>query len=198
MEVHESAGGAAALQAHAPPEPLDPREPSALPVATSAPPDRVGLPEVLTAAGGLLALGATVAVGSGGADIGRVSPSVVLSTIGALVLTAPAVVVGHQYLRVDTPVSAVVDRIAAGLGAGGRLAWGIVPVALFFAATAPGSWRLVLAALCGGVVAVLLGRAAVGLDRLAPGRATWRLAVVAWVAVTLAIGLRLVATLIGG
>jgi hypothetical protein len=186
------------------PEPEAPRSPTeALPdeptEERSVSDARVPLHEVVTAVIGLLAFGATVAVGTGGGSASAgTSPSVALGAVGALVLTAPAVVVCHQYLRIDTPVSAVVDRIAAGLSAGGRLAWGVVPAALFFAATAPGSWPAVIALLGVAVASVLLGSAAWGLDGLAPSRWTWRAAVVAWVLVTVAIGARLVTTLSTG
>ncbi|MEZ4242090.1 MAG: hypothetical protein R3F59_39235, partial [Myxococcota bacterium] len=118
--------------------------------------------------------------------------------LGALILTGPAAVVGHQYLRIDTPVAAVVEHIAAGLVAGGRLAWGVTPVALFFAATAPASWFAVFLGLAGAVTTVLLGRAATGLQSLAPRQWAWTAVVTGWVVVTVAITLRLALSLLLG
>jgi hypothetical protein len=181
------------------PEPAAPPAAAPAPVpAPEAPPEPIGLPEVATALVGLLAFGATTVIGTGGVGVAHTTPALAVGAVGALVLTGPAIVVGHQYLRVATPASSVVEQLARGLVAGGRLAWGVVPAALFFAATAPGSWPLVLGAFGAGVGAALLGAAVTGLSRLAPGHAAWHSAIGLWACVCTVIALRLVATLLIG
>lgn len=183
-----------AAQAVAP----EPAESTPKPAAPAASPAPVRLAEVAAALVGLLAFGATTVIGTGGAGAAHTTPALAVGAVGALVLTGPAIVVGHQYLRVATPAATVVEQLARGLVSGGRLAWGVVPAALFFAATAPGSWPVVLGGLGAGVGAALLGTAVVGLSRLAPNHAPWHTAVLTWAAVCAVIALRLVATLLIG
>jgi hypothetical protein len=85
---------------------------------------------------GLLALGGAAALGLPASSAAlRLTPSVVLVDLGALALTAPALIAVHQFLR----LSAQPEQLAAALGRalihGGRVAFGLSVVVLFFSAT---------------------------------------------------------------
>lgn len=85
---------------------------------------------------GLLALGASAALGLPATSAAlRLTPSVVLVDLAALALTAPALIAVHQFLR----LSAQPEHLAAALGRalihGGRVAFGLAVVVLFFSAT---------------------------------------------------------------
>lgn len=85
---------------------------------------------------GLLALGGAAALGLPATSAAlRLTPSVVLIDLGALALTAPALIAVHQFLR----LSAQPEHLAAALGRalihGGRVAFGLAVVVLFFSAT---------------------------------------------------------------
>lgn len=85
---------------------------------------------------GLLALGGAAALGLPATSAAlRLTPSVVLVDLGALALTAPALIAVHQFLR----LSAQPEQLAAALGRalihGGRVAFGLAVVVLFFSAT---------------------------------------------------------------
>lgn len=85
---------------------------------------------------GLLALGGAAALGFPATSAAlRLAPSVVLVDLAALALTAPALIAVHQFLR----LSAQPEQLAAALGHalihGGRVAFGLAVVVLFFSAT---------------------------------------------------------------
>lgn len=97
---------------------------------------------------GLLSLGAAAALGlpTGSAAL-RLTPSVVLVDLAALALTAPALIAVHQFLR----LSAQPEQLAAALGRalihGGRVAFGLSVVVLFFSATTDLALVLLIASL---------------------------------------------------
>jgi hypothetical protein len=97
---------------------------------------------------GLLALGGAAALGlpAGSAAL-RLTPSVVLVDLAALALTAPALIAVHQFLR----LSAQPEQLAAALGRalihGGRVAFGLAVVVLFFSATTNLALVLLIASL---------------------------------------------------
>ena len=97
---------------------------------------------------GLLSLGAAAALGlpAGSAAL-RLTPSVVLVDLAALALTAPALIAVHQFLR----LAAQPEQLAAALGRalihGGRVAFGLSVVVLFFSATTNLALVLLIASL---------------------------------------------------
>jgi hypothetical protein len=97
---------------------------------------------------GLLSLGGAAALGlPAGPEALRLTPSVVLVDLAALALTAPALIAVHQFLR----LSAQPDQLAAALGRalihGGRVAFGLSVVVLFFSATTNLALVLLIASL---------------------------------------------------
>lgn len=168
--------------------------PAPVPATAMAPPAPAAAAltaaDVLWSALGMVVLGAALAAGTGGIGAGTVTVALGGATIGALVLTAPAIAVAHQFLRLDTPVATVVDAVASGFVAGGRIAWGFAATGLFLAATAPSAWSLAYLALVGASGAVTLTVAARALVRLGTDP-RWLLAVLGWMTLTLAIGARL-------
>ena len=97
---------------------------------------------------GLVALGAAAALGSEpGASALRLAPSVLMVDLAAMILTAPALIAAHQFLR----LAASPEELAAGLGRalidGGRIAGALALVVLFFAATTDLAIVALLAAL---------------------------------------------------
>jgi hypothetical protein len=190
-------GPPSAAAAERPPYPLGAVEHP--PAARQAEPeDRVerppvGLGEVVSAAGGLAALGAAIALGTGDLqETARLAPLLVGPTFGAVVLTTPALVVAHQFLRVDAPVGSLADVLARAVARVGQVGWGFAPLTLLFAVTAPGSWPVLFAGdgLVLGVVGVL--NAVLGLIALDRRTLRWELAVVGWCVLTLLVAARLV------
>jgi hypothetical protein len=97
---------------------------------------------------GLLALGGAAALGLPATSAAlRLTPSVVLVDLAALALTAPALIAAHQFLR----LSAQPEHLAAALGRalihGGRVAFGLAVVVLFFSATTNLALVLLIASL---------------------------------------------------
>jgi hypothetical protein len=97
---------------------------------------------------GLLALGGAAALGLPASSAAlRLTPSVVLVDLAALALTAPALIAVHQFLR----LSAQPEQLAAALGRalihGGRVAFGLAVVVLFFSATTDLALLLLIASL---------------------------------------------------
>lgn len=160
----------------------------AAPVAASA--GSVG--RVAGAAAGLVVLGGAVALGTGSLDVAvHLLPVLVGPTFGALVLTTPALVVAHQFLQVDSPASAVADALGNAVVRVGQIGWGFAPASLVFAATAPGSWPLVLAV--DGLLLAAVGLSRGGRDLVALDRRTvwWEVAVLAWGVLTFLVAARL-------
>lgn len=88
------------------------------------------------ALGKLALLGAAAGVGSGSLDMAmRSVPVGVLVGAGTLLLTAPSLVVAHQWLGLDAAPGELMDSMVNGLGRAGTLAMGAVPMTLFFSLT---------------------------------------------------------------
>lgn len=133
---------------------------SAFPVTPSASelPPAHSLPAVLGALGGMAVLGLATTLGSG--SIETIVPGTILllaSLLGAVLLTAPALLALHQFFKLSARPEAMVSALAHALVAGGRVAMGVAPVGLFFAVTTS-LWPLALLAgfaLCGVVTAMV-------------------------------------------
>jgi hypothetical protein len=110
--------------------------------------DAEAIPSVTKVMGSVAAMAAVAcAAALGAADVGtmaRAIPALVAPALGAAVLTAPALLAVHQFLGLDAPPERLVAAIARALVQGGRVALGLVPIALLFAVTS-GLWPLVLA-----------------------------------------------------
>src|SRR5262249_54165409 len=90
--------------------------------------------ELAGAVGGLVVLGLAEALGTGAVgNVIQATPLLLAPAVGAVALTAPALVVAHQFLAVRSPVGAVVDGLAAAAVRVGQVAWGFAPVTLWFA-----------------------------------------------------------------
>ncbi len=99
-------------------------------------PSILSLKEIGLACAGLSLLGLCVGLGSG--DMGmalRSAPTVVLTGLGALVLTGPALLIAHQFLGYRAPPDALIGALVRGFVACGRLALGLSPFVLFFSVT---------------------------------------------------------------
>jgi len=122
------------------------------------PPPSPALRTVLGSLGGMVVLGLATSLGSGSAAVVAPGSLLVLAPLlGAVLLTAPALLALHQFLRLSARPEAMVAALAHALVAGGRVALGVAPVGLFFAATTA-QWPLVLLlgfALCGVVTAAV-------------------------------------------
>lgn len=94
--------------------------------------------------------------------IAAISTLPVAGVVGAMVLTGPALVAGHLFLRPGVATETPVAALGQGLTAAGSVAVGIAPAALFLVATT-GLWALVLVA---GFAVVGLSCAAVTLQML--------------------------------
>ena len=101
-----------------------------------APADVPPVPKVLGALGGFGVLGLCAALGTDApADAARAISTSLLVDAGALVLTAPALLVLHQYLGLNArPADLVAALARAFVGAGG-IALGLAPAMLLFSAT---------------------------------------------------------------
>ena len=116
---------------------------------------------VVGALGGMALLGMATTLGS--EAFTAIAPGTILllaSLFGATLLTAPALLALHQFLQLSARPEAMVSALTHALVAGGRVALGVAPVALFFAATTS-QWPLVLMAgfaLCGVVTAAVAVR----------------------------------------
>jgi hypothetical protein len=157
-----------------------------------APGESVGLGEVATAAGGLLAAGLALGLGAGSVEaVARVAPLLLAPAVGSVVLTTPALVVAHQILKVDSPVTGLGEALSRAVLRVGQVGWGFAPVTLLFAVTAPGSWPLVFvgdALLVGLIGTATAGYRVWSLDREHP---SWALAVLGWCALTLIVAARI-------
>lgn len=127
--------------------PLDP----ALATPAAAPTDPVELPSPLAfgrALGGYALLGVIAALG--GAEGASQAPVSAVSTVGALVLTVPALLVAHPFLSLRAAPEALLGAIARPFARVGDLALGLVPTLLLFRATS-GLAPLLLAAMLVGL-----------------------------------------------
>lgn len=151
--------------------------------------------QVIAAVAAMSAVACASALGA--ADVGtmaRAIPALVAPSLGAAVLTAPALLAVHQFLGLDAPPERLVAAIARALVQGGRVALGLVPIALLFAVTSS-LWPLVLAAavLVPGItmtVVALVGLRAAETDA-AVMSPRFALLLVGWAGLWLAIALRI-------
>ena len=111
---------------------------------------RAGLSAVGIAAGGLVLLGTAAALGTGQLDLAlRTAPSAAFMTLGAVVLTSPALLVAHQLLTMSAPPDALVDAITRSVGRMGALCAGLSPFVLFWSVTSGlAPWMYGLSLLC--------------------------------------------------
>lgn len=168
-----------------------PQSERALPTATT----------VAQAVMGFVALGATVALGS--PDVATAAghaPTALLVDAGSLLLTGPALMVGHQFLGLDAPVADLASDLSWAFVRSGGVALGLSPFVLFFAATsglAPGLLAFALPVIGG----LGLAHAAVGMcssERRSGSEATqlkrmlkMRGLLAGWAVLTVLVGLRL-------
>lgn len=112
-------------------------------VITEAPPsaafEGLELPtplEMGRAALGFAALGLCASLGSDSlASASQTAPSGLIVQAGAMLLTGPALLVGHQFLGLEASVPSLVDAMARAFVRTGTVALGLVPAVLFFSAT---------------------------------------------------------------
>lgn len=177
---------------------------AAAPSELSSPPSAVsegpGLADTAVAIAQFALLGAACGLGSG--EMGtaaRTVPSGLVVGLGALVMTAPALVVMHQFLGLAASPDALVHTLTRGLVRGGALAFGFAPMALFFSTTT-NLWALFLAGVLAAIGATVLTRLVfelrlVEVQHPAPGPTsrgfTMTLLTAAWAGLALLISLRL-------
>jgi hypothetical protein len=150
---------------------------------------------------GFVALGLTVALGSADLETAIThGPTALAVDAGSLLLTGPALLVGHQFLDLDAPVTALASDLLWAFTRSGGMALGLAPAFLFFSATsglAPTLLGLALPAI--GIMG--LAHAAVGLlsSERAAGTETdpmmrmakMRLLLMSWTGLTVLVGLRI-------
>ena len=120
-----------------------PPDPSVAIVAIVASPS---VPAVLSSVAAMGLVAAAAALGSADATVvARALPALAAPALGALVLTAPALLAVHQFLGLAAAPERLVAALAHAVVAAGRVALGLVPVVLFFAATST-LWPLALGA----------------------------------------------------
>jgi hypothetical protein len=104
--------------------------------------------QLLLAAGGCLALDAAAALGAGDPQVAaRALPAGLAIFLGTVLLTAPALVVAHQFLGLKAKPEELLRALSWGFVRCGVVALGLAPFALFFAATSS-LWAV---ALCGSL-----------------------------------------------
>ncbi len=194
--MHAALTDPGVVPAAPPPPPPGPRSLAIEPADTPPPMEAPELSRVLTGMAGLLALGAVASIGGHGALV-HVAPSGLWIGAGSLVLTAPALLVAHQFLGLDAAPDEVVAVLGETVARGGRLALGLVPFQAFFSATTtrgPGLFALALAGV-GLAALAFAGRHVVDAERRATTnlaqRARAHFLVLAWGVWTLAVGVRL-------
>jgi hypothetical protein len=127
----------------------------------------------------------------------RVLPTTVAPLLGAMLLTAPALLAMHQFLGLHAAPESLAIALSRGLLGGGHVAAGLSPIALFFAATT-GLWPLALGfggALIGVSAAAVAARALHRAER-ASGRqpsSAFSLLIAAWLVLGTLIALRIAA-----
>jgi len=108
--------------------------------------------ELARALSGFALLGAVAALGTG--EAASHAPVALVSAVGALALTVPALLVAHPFLSLRATPQALVSAIARPFTRAGDLSLGLVPALLLFRATS-GLAPLLL-------VLMLVGAAALG------------------------------------
>ena len=153
---------------------------------------------VLRATGGWLLL-AVVALAAEPNALVESAPLTLAAPAGALLLTVPALLVGHQFLNLRAAPSALLSALLRGYCGAGDVALGLTPLALLFSATSA-LGPLILMVTVGGAglqaLAVTLLRLARAEDAATAEpdlAAKGRMVVLglAWAALTALIGLRL-------
>ncbi len=138
------------------------------PVARAAAPqlaNPVVMPDgraLATAVGGFLVAGLAAGLGASATEVAvRAVPAGLAVGLGALVLTGPALVVGHQYLGLAARPVDLAASLADGFVRAGRCALGFSPVVLFFSLSTS-LWMVAAAvvALASGAVGLGWGGAA--------------------------------------
>lgn len=152
------------------------------------------LPEgrvLLSAAAGWILAGVATGLGAPAPEIAaRSVPAGLVVGLGALLLTGPALVVGHQFLGLSARPADLAAGLAEGFVRSGRFAAGFAPFLAFFALTT--SLWLPAAALVGALAAIVaLGRATAGLRRAEAPSARMDGLVLAWGALASLVTLRL-------
>ena len=151
------------------------------------------------ACGGFALLGLCAGFGAGDHLMAaRSIPSGLGVGLGSLVLTAPALVVGHQLLRLQASPETLVETLVRGFSRSGVIALGLAPAALFFSATSRLGLVLLAVSVAGAGALGLLATmrdllVAEGVEvQVNPGRAaaTWML-VLGWAGLTVLIAGRL-------
>lgn len=82
------------------------------------------------AIGGFSALGLATAV-SGPVEVAAASPAGLVTAVGVLLLTAPALVVGHQYLGMKAAPAALLGALVDAFARAGAIALGAAPAVLW-------------------------------------------------------------------
>lgn len=176
-----------------------PAEPSAAPPAATAVTVAPEAPfAMVRAVAGWVGLGAIGLATQ--ADVAAVGTAYTLAApAGALLLTVPALLVGHQYLSLHAPPAALVSTLLRGFCRSGDVALGMVPIALLFATTSSlGPLVLVLTLLGAclqGLLVTMRGLSTVEASHTPTGawadRGRMALLVSAWGGLYALIGLRL-------
>lgn len=157
-----------------------------------------GAPSPVALLRGLAGYAALGVVGTlGGDDALAGSPVALVTAGGMLLLTVPALLVAHQYLRLAAPPTAILAALARTFARCGDVALGAVPAVLLFTATSALGGPMV-ALLLGGIAllgfALAVGRLARAETLAHGGPARMGLLAVAWCGLSALVGLRLFAT----
>ena len=169
---------------------------------TASPLDRatpLNAAELVRATAGWLGL-AAVALASSPERLGEGVPLSLAAPAGALLLTAPALLVGHQFLDLRASPRPLLGLVIGAYGRAGDVALGIIPVALLFSATSALGPVILMMGVLGAsfhsllvtwkrLIALERGAWSEGISISAQGRMV--LLSLGWAALTALIGLRL-------
>ena len=168
MPLSESEGVPAAV---APPLVPTPGATPSPPHPDLSPPDFHARPWVhARAVGGIAALGLAAGVAGQAEALAR-APAGLAAAVGVILLATPALVVGHQYLRMRASPGALLSAVADAFTRGGVVALGVSPAVVWLSATSdlgPTVGALVLFAL-GAFVLLRTLLNLVDVERLAGG-----------------------------
>jgi len=168
--------------------------------ATRKPLDLGELRSLAVATTGFAALGLVAGLGSD--DPASTIPAALLVDVGALALTAPALLVLHQYLGLEASPADLASAMGTAYVRAGNLALGLTPFLLFFSATsglAAGLFALLLAVVGGSALIVAAkGMVAAHDDRTRLGVLKLRGLLLTWCGLTVLIGLRIGLSTLGG
>ena len=152
---------------------------------------------VLAGLGGMVLL--QLCAASGSVDVDAIVPGTfvtVASLLGSVLLTTPALLALHQFLGLSAKPEATIGALAQALVVGGRVAAGLAPACLFFAATTE-LWLALLAfglavpGITTAIVAVAALRRAEG-----PSSNRFTLLLTGWTVLTTLIALRIAVDLV--